>query len=168
MGSRNGQHDQARRWAHRLFEIGIWWKGLDGVLELLGGFFVYFESAQNLSQWLVFLTQYEWSDPQGTIPAFLLRLADDLSHHQQAVAAVYLWGHGAVKVGLVTGLLTGRRALYPWAMLFLAIFCLYQFSQFLKTGATGYLVVSILDLLVIPLVYLEYQRLRSKTTGSGR
>jgi uncharacterized membrane protein len=162
MADSNGQKERVRQWAHRLFEIGIWWKGIDGVLEVLGGFFVYFESTQNLSQWLVFLTQYEWSDPQGVIPAFLLRLAASLSHHGQTVAAVYLWGHGAIKVGLVLGLLTGRRALYPWAMLFLAIFCFYQFSQFWKTGSAGYLIVTLLDLAVIPLVYLEYRRLGTK------
>src|SRR4051794_1345160 len=93
----------------RTFEVSIILKGLDGLLELVGGGLLLAVSPGVIDRAVVALTQHELSeDPHDVIATRLVRSADDLTGSTVVLAAVYLLLHGVVKVVLVTALLRDR------------------------------------------------------------
>jgi len=112
---------------YRVFALGIWVKGIDGVLEIVGGGLLLFISPTMLNQLVIGLTQHELvEDPRDVIATTLRHAAAQLSANTQLFASLYLVAHGVVKVVLVVGLLRGKRWAYPAAIGFLCLFIVYQ------------------------------------------
>jgi uncharacterized membrane protein len=65
-----------------------------------------------------------------------------------------------VKVGLVAGLLLRRRPAYPVAIGAFVLFLVYQVYRYVIGHAPEMLVLSLVDVVVIVLTWLEYRRLR--------
>jgi uncharacterized membrane protein len=102
------------------FEVGIILKGLDGVLEVLGGLLLLVVSPATIDRVVTSLTQHELSeDPHDLLASHLLRTAHGLTGAAVLFAAVYLLAHGMVKVVLVAALLNNRLWAYPWMLDFL-------------------------------------------------
>ena len=147
---------------HLLFDIGVITKGIDGALEIIGGALLFFVSPDQLRHIARILTLHELSeDPHDIVANYLLHTAQHLSPSVTTFGAVYLLWHGVVKVGLVTVLLRGQRWAYPAAIVAFLLFLLYQVSRYARTHAPELLVLSVLDVLVIGLTWLEYRRLRA-------
>jgi len=90
---------------HRVFTIGILAKGLNGVMEILAGGFLFLVPPATLSQVLLFLTRHELiEDPHDLLANYLVSVARQLSVNTQWFGAVYLLSHGVIKVGLVLAL----------------------------------------------------------------
>jgi uncharacterized membrane protein len=149
-----------RSLVHLAFEISIFFKGLDGVLEIVGGLLLFFVKPERISRIVTALTQHELSEDRNDIIAsYLVRLAH-VSASSQAFAGVYLLSHGVVKVFLVASLLRGRLFAYPTAIVFFTLFIMYQMYQYYLHRSIGMIALSILDLIVIVLTWLEYRQLK--------
>src|SRR5512138_2264419 len=112
---------------YRVFALGIWVKGIDGLLEIVGGGLLLLISPAMLNQLVIGLTQHELvEDPRDVIATTLRHAAAQLSANTQLFASLYLVAHGVVKVVLVVGLLRGKRWAYPAAIGFLCLFIVYQ------------------------------------------
>ena len=145
---------------HVLFDVSVIAKGVDGILEIIGGALLFFVSPQHLSSLVQALTQHELSeDPHDAIATHLLNGAQHLTAGEKSFAAAYLLWHGVVKVALIAGLLMKRRWAYPAAEIAFTIFLIYQFYRYAHTHSTGLLLLSVLDVLVIILTWFEYRRL---------
>lgn len=145
-----------------LFDIGIIAKGIDGVLEILGGVLLLLVNPAQIHRVMRLLTQHELSeDPRDVVAHYLLNSTRHLSSGAKEFAAMYLLWHGAVKVGLVTALLLKRYWAYPLAIFAFCAFLVYQLYRYSHTGAPVLLVLSGFDAVVIVLTFLEYRRLRS-------
>ncbi len=143
------------------FEISIFFKGLDGVLEIVGGLLLFLVKPETISRIVVALTLHELSEDRNDIIAsYLVRLAHDLSSSSQVFAGLYLLSHGVIKVFLVESLLRGRLWAYPTAIVFFVLFIVYQMYRYYLDPSIGMIVLSILDLIVIGLTWLEYRRLK--------
>jgi uncharacterized membrane protein len=150
------------RLVHVLFEVGVLLKGIDGVLEIVGGVLLLVVDPNQLYHVVRLLTQHELSeDPHDLIATYLLHTAGHLSASTELFGALYLLWHGLVKAGLVAALLLRRRWAYPAAMIAFALFVLYQLYRYSNTHSFGLLLLSAVDVFVIALTWLEYQRLRS-------
>ncbi len=113
-----------RSLVHIAFEVGIFFKGLDGVLEIVGGLLLFFVKPETISRIVIALTQHELSEGRNDIIAsHLVQLARDFSASSQVFAGIYLLSHGVIKVFLVESLLRGRLLAYPTAIVFFALFC---------------------------------------------
>jgi uncharacterized membrane protein/ABC-type glycerol-3-phosphate transport system permease component len=146
---------------YRLFEIGVWGKGIDGVLEIVGGALLLVVSPTLLNQWVIVLTQHELDeDPHDLIATLARRSVVQLSANTQLFASFYLLLHGLVKVGLMVGLLRGKRWAYPAAIAFLGLFIAYQCYQLSNHYSSGLLVLTLFDAAIVALTWHEY-RLRS-------
>jgi uncharacterized membrane protein len=153
---------QRDRIVHVLFDISVLSKGLDGVLEIVGGAVLLFISPVKVQTIVRLLTQHELSeDPHDLVATYLLNSTRHLSSGAQTFGAMYLLWHGAVKVALVTALLLKRRWAYPAAIVAFLLFLAYQLYRFSHTHAPELLVLSIVDVVVIILTWLEYKRLRT-------
>ena len=154
--------DQRRidRILHLSFDLGVIAKGIDGALEIVGGALLFFVTPAQLYHIARVLTVHELSeDPHDLIANYVLRHSRNLSAGAEIFGAVYLLGHGMVKVGLVIALLLRRRWAYPVAIGAFVAFLAYQLYRYSDTHAPELLVLSLLDVLVIVLTCLEYRRL---------
>lgn len=146
------------RFTHRAFEVGILLKGLDGLLELLGGGALLLTSQQAIRHAVIWLTRAELLDDPGDFVAnHLVQLARQLSIGTQHFAGVYLIVHGAIKVGLVTGLLRGARGSYPVALVVLTIFIGYQCYRLAHLPSVSLLLLTVIDVVVVLLIAREWR-----------
>ena len=136
-------------------------KGLDGVLEIVGGLLLFLVKPETISRIISALTQHELSeDPHDVIARALVRLGDQITSDSQMFAGVYLLSHGVIKVFLVEALLRGRLWAYPTAIVFFVFFMAYQMYRYYLEPSIGMILLSVLDLIVIALTWLEYRRLK--------
>jgi uncharacterized membrane protein len=143
------------------FDIGIFFKGLDGVLEIVGGLLLFVVRPETVTGILTTLTQHELSKhPHDIIANQVARLAQDFSPGSEMFAGVYLLSHGVIKVVLVVSLFRGRLWAYPAAMVVFALFIAYQMYRYVLEPSTSMIVLSVLDVVVIVLTWLEYRRLK--------
>ena len=158
----------SQRQVHRLFAAGVLIKGVDGVLETIGGILFMFVSPKALNSLVIFFTAHELSeDPDDWFATSLRHAVNNLSSDTKFFVSAYLVAHGLVKVFLAAGLLREKLWAYPAALWFLGIFILYQLYRFSHTHSLGLLALSALDLFVASLVWLEY-RSRKQHAYNGR
>ena len=147
---------------HALFAMSVIMKGVDGALEIVGGALLCLVNPARLSALVRRLTQHELSeDPHDLLAGALLHAVQHLSADTQLFAAVYLVGHGLIKVGLVIALLQQRVWAYPAAIGAFVLFLVYQLSRYTHTSSAWLLVLSVVDVCVIVITWLEYKRLRT-------
>ncbi len=82
------------------------------------------------------------------------RLADGGSHF----ASWYLLSHGGVKLCLVLALLWNKLWAYPLMIVMLSAFIGYQMYRFTLTHSAAMIVLTVFDLIVIALTWIEYRQ----------
>ncbi len=161
--ARPGTRSRHRRrsWVHRLFLIGLAFKGIDGALEIIGGALLVIVSPEQLNALVRNVTQNELNtDPHDIVANFFRHATRHLDSGTETFAALYLLSHGVVKAGLVAVLLLGRRWAYPVAIAAFTLFVGYQLYRYTLTHSAMLLVLSALDIVVIVLTILEARRVR--------
>lgn len=150
-------------WLDWSFTVALALKGIDGLLELVGGFLLLAVPRHTLEAWLVALTQHELSeDPNDVIATTILAGVQGLSDSSQTFYAWYLLAHGVVKVVLVAAVLRSRLWAYPWMIGFLAMFIAYQGYRFVLDPTLGMGLLTGFDVVVLWLTHREYGRQRSR------
>lgn len=153
---------QRDRIVHVLFDISVISKGIDGALEIIGGGLLFFISPMGVHSIVRILTQHELSeDPHDLVASYLLNSTRHLSGGAQVFGAMYLVWHGVVKVALVIALLKKQSWAYPAAILAFLLFLAYQLYRYSHTHSPELLVLSVADVFVIALTWLEYKRLHT-------
>ncbi|HXC35709.1 MAG TPA: DUF2127 domain-containing protein [Candidatus Acidoferrales bacterium] len=161
MQANPGPHAAREKLFHRLFEIGVWIKGIDGLIETAGGILLLTVSLQALNSYVIALTQDEIQEDSGDLIANALRhAAEHLTESSKLTAGAYLLGNGFVKVFLATCILRGKLWCYPVAMAVISLFILLQcgrlgfhFSWPMFTG-------TIIDVAIVLLIWREYRKLK--------
>ncbi len=150
----------------RAFAVGIILKGLDGVLEIVGGVLLLVVSPTTIDQFSRFLTQHELSeDPHDFLATHLLHAAGSLTGSSLQFGAAYLLLHGVVKVALVAALLRDKIWAYPWMIAFLIVFIVYQVYRMTFAFSIGLFGLTIFDLVVVWLTCREYGKQRAALTA---
>jgi uncharacterized membrane protein len=145
-----------------LFLFGMSVKGIDGLLELIGGAALFAVPPAFLLRAVRFLTQDEIAeDPRDLIANALRRAAAHLSFASEHFMAIYLLVHGIVKLILVWALVARVTLAYPVSMAVFAGFIAYQSYRYACTHGTGLLVLSAFDLIVLGLIWLEYRAMKA-------
>lgn len=140
------------------FDVALILKGLDGLLELVGGVLLLAFSPARINDLARQLTTHELSqDPHDFWARHLLHLTGNL-HKTQVFGAVYLLTHGAVKLVIVVGLLRRERWAYPVAFVFLGGFVIYQVYRLTYAPSVGLALLTAFDLFIIWLTWREYRR----------
>jgi len=143
----------------RAFAVAIILKGLDGILEVVGGVLLLVVSPTTIDQVSRALTQHELSeDPHDYLATHVLHAAGSLTGSSLQFGAAYLLLHGIVKIVLVAALLRDKIWAYPWMIVFLIVFIVYQIYRMTFGFSVGLLGLTIFDLVVVSLTYREYGR----------
>lgn len=146
----------------RAFAVGIVLKGLDGLLELVGGALLLFVSPATVNRLVAAITHEELSeDPHDLIASHLLHAAHGLTGQAVTYAAVYLLAHGLVKIVLVAALLRNKLWAYPWMIAFLLAFIGYQLYRIVLDPTAGLIALTVFDAVVVWLTYREYRKQRT-------
>jgi len=144
-----------------LFRLSVALKGLHAVLEIVGGIALLVVSPAFVLRTIELLTQDEIAeDPRDHIANYFLDAARHLSLSSQYFAAYYLLSHGVTKAFLVGALLKNKLWAYPLALIVFGAFIAYQLYRFTFTQSIGLIALSLFDLVVIWLIWLEYRAVK--------
>ena len=150
--------DGAHKLLDRTFFIGLILKGLDGVVELVGGIALLLITPAQISALVRALTRHELSeDPHDLIANWLIDYTSSLGVSATVFGAVYLLAHGIVKVVLVVAVLRGKLWAYPWLIGFLVAFIGYQGFVLIAQFSVGLLLLTLFDIFIVVLTVREYR-----------
>ncbi len=147
----------------KVFKISVALKGLDGVLELVGGILLLLVSPAQMASMVHFLTQHELSeDPHDLVATTLVHWAGTMTVSATLFGAVYLLLHGLVKVVLVWAVLRDKLWAYPWMIAFLLVFITYQVYRLLVAFTWGMVLLTAFDIFIVWLTWHEYRAHRAR------
>lgn len=142
---------------HRLFELAIFIKGVDGVLETVGGLVLLVVPLRSLDSVVRFMLAHELStESHDWLAQAAKHLVQSLSLSSKMFASVYLVAHGLVKVFLVYALWREKLWAFPVALWFIASFVVYQLYRYTHTHSVALLVFALLDVVVAWFIWREY------------
>ncbi len=111
--------EKRRNLVHKVFEIGILLKFIDGIFELIGGMALAWLSPHILKGFVWAITRHELSeDPKDLVANFLIRSAQHFSVSARFFGSLYLFSHGIIKIGLVLSLWRRKLWSYPAQLFF--------------------------------------------------
>ncbi len=141
----------------RTFDVTVILKGLDGLLEAVGGILLLLISPARMDHLARTFTRQELSeDPHDFLARNILHASASLNH-SRGFAAFYLLAHGVVKIVLVGALLKDKRWAYPATLVFLTAFIVYQLYRIALRASAGLILLTLFDLLMVWLVWREYR-----------
>jgi uncharacterized membrane protein len=147
----------------KTFRIGLVLKGLDGILEVIGGILLLFLSPIAIQHVVRALTAHELSeDPHDLIARYLLHSTSHLNKGLTIFGAIYLLAHGLAKVVLVALVLRDKLWAYPWLIGLLLAFIAYQLYQIIGVRfSAGLTALTIFDAALVWLTWREYRARRA-------
>jgi uncharacterized membrane protein len=147
---------------HISFEIGLLFKGIHGLTEIIGGALMLFLTPNRLSVLTRFLTRHELTeDPRDLVANILLNLSSSFSITTQHFAVFYLMSHGIIKCVLIFLLWRKKLWAYPLAIVSLILFISYQIYRYTLTQSVFLILLTIFDFFMIVLTCLEYKNLKA-------
>lgn len=145
----------------RLFAVSVAIKGLDGLLELLGGLALLLLTPEKVE---AIAAAFAHSVLGAVLPdavsGWAIAGAERLTSSGLAFGAAYLLAHGVLKVFLVAALLRNKLWAYPWMVAVLVGFVAYQSVAFVHAPSLGLAVLTLFDVAVIALTWREYRHQR--------
>ncbi|MCW3663683.1 DUF2127 domain-containing protein [Burkholderia cenocepacia] len=148
---------------HLVFELSLWFKAIFAVSEIVAGAATWFVPQQLFLTLVLWVTRDEFAeDPHDLVANFLLRTVQHLSVDTQKFAAIYLLGHGVVKLWLIIGLLRERLWYFPVSIIVFGLFIAYQIYRYTFTHSVSLLLITALDIVIIALTWHEYRYLRNE------
>lgn len=146
---------------HIGFELGLIIKGIDGLLEILGGFLLMYLNPNRMNILIVFLTQHELSeDPKDFVANALIHFSRNFSISTQQFGVFYLISHGIIKFVLILLLWRKKLWAYPLTIASLLLFIAYQIYRYLIHTSVSLLLLTFFDIILIILTFIEYRRMK--------
>jgi uncharacterized membrane protein len=154
--------------AHRAFLAAIAVKGLDGALELALGAIVAIVGVQRLYSILISITAPEIaSDPDNHTVQFVRHSANGLAHASTLFVIVYLFAHGALKLGIAINLMRDKSWIFPIATAVLAGFILFMGYRLTLHWSTWLFALASFDVMTLGLVLNEWRSPRTAHAAHG-
>ncbi|MFH0869882.1 MAG: DUF2127 domain-containing protein [archaeon] len=150
---------------HNLFLIGLVIKGIDGILELIGGIALAFARTDAMASLVQRIFHHELlHDPTDIFANYFINASEHMSLSIMSFASIYLIAHGLIKLGLFSGLWYKKVWVYPLAGIVLSLLVAYQLIRFFGTHSVMLLSLTLVDIMIIILLRFEYKRLVSGGT----
>jgi len=146
-----------------LFRASVLLKGLDALFEIAGGIALWLIHPSSIVRLTTLLTQDEIAeDPRDLVANYLRHAAGRLSVSGEHFMAIYLLSHGVIKMFAVVALLKNKLWGYPLSIAVFSGFIVYQIYRFTLTGGIGLIALTVFDLVVIGLIWLEDRAVQSR------
>jgi uncharacterized membrane protein len=150
-------------WFELIYKIGVGIKGFDGLVELVTGIALWV--SPTLVHTVLSNVAGELGERGGVfhfISVNIARIDTDLAQSGLTFLILFLITHGLVKLVLVYCLLREIVKAYPVALAILVLFLIYQAYVFVTQPSLGMALFTFLDIVIIWLVWGEYQDLKAK------
>lgn len=145
-----------------VYKIGVAIKGFDGLVELLAGLALWL--SPSLVHLLLGSIVGEAGEHTGKVAQYIAdnvgRVDNDFAKSSLVFLIVFLVSHGVIKLALVYALLKQIVKAYPYALAVLGAFLVYQIYVLVMHPGVGMVVFTVLDAVIIWLVWGEYKDLR--------
>lgn len=143
----------------KAFRISLYLKGLDGLLEIIGGILLLLVKPAQINHLARWATQGELSqDPNDFIAHHILKTAHELTGASLIFGAIYLLSHGIAKVFLIIQVFRDRLWAYQALIVVIGLFVVYQVYRMIIKFSVSMLLLTLFDLLVIYLTQNEYRK----------
>jgi uncharacterized membrane protein len=142
----------------RLYQGGLWIKGINGLLELVGGVMLAIVPASLFSRIAGYLSRHNLGhDSRDWVFGLLARGVAHLGGDDRAFSVFYLLSHGGVKLVIAALLLREIRSAYPFGIALFAFLIGYEIYRL--SVRPGVLIGSVvlLDLAILALILLHYR-----------
>ena len=150
---------KARTEFDRIFEVGIILKGLDGLIEVVGGVLLAFVRPEQINQVVNFFTTEDLSkNPHSFIALHLVHWSQHLTGGALAFGAIYLLAHGISKLILVVEILRNHLWAYLGLIVLTAAFIIYQTYEIYYSHSISLILLTLFDLVIIYLTSREYKK----------
>lgn len=148
----------------KLFRIGIFFKGIFALIELISGILLFFITSDLLLKYIHYIFGHELiQDPTDILVNFLLNLFSNFSSSMKIFFAIYLLSHGIIKLGLIIALWKEKLWSYTLSEIIFSLFIVYQTYRYFQNPSFFLMLLTLIDFLVIILIHLEYKNLKSKS-----
>lgn len=149
-------------WLDVAFLLGLLLKAVDGLGEVVVGIPLLFLSPAQLEGLVRRATAEELrEDPSDLLANAVVHATSGLPASATGFAAVYLLLHGLVKLGIVAAVFVGTRKVYPFAVVALAAFLVWQVWTLAHAPGVGMALLTVIDVLVLALTWREWRHHRS-------
>jgi len=149
----------------KIFEGGIIIKGVHAAFEFIGGLLLLFIPPNTIHRFLVFITQKELlEDPHDKLANFLLSRTQHLSNGTRVFLIAYLWVHAITKFIAVFGILRNKLWAYPFSLIVLGLFMVYQVYQIYLRVSAGLILLTLFDIFILWLIWWEYGKMKAGLT----
>ena len=140
-----------------LLRTGLWLKGINGALELLGGLLLLVIPAGTLTKVILAIASFE-TGPE--LQNWVLRgITDGLAKvaAESTFALFYLFSHGAIKVFLAAALLRDLHWAYPVALAVFGLLAGYEIVRFALHPSVAMGLIIAIDLAVLTLIAVHWR-----------
>jgi uncharacterized membrane protein len=151
------------RFLRASFRTGITIKGIDGILEAVGGVLLWFIKPEQLGSTLQEIFEHELlRDPHDFLARHLLHTSEKLAQSDPLFASLFLLSHGLVKVVLAVLLWMNKLWAYPLAIFVFTAFTVFGGYRYMHTHATLLIVIAVFDMIIVVLAWEEYRAEKAK------
>ena len=154
-----------RQALHRMFNLAVLLKAIDGALEVAGGYFLIFRPGFVGPAAVEWATTLLMHDPASRLGRMISRWGDGLTLDTEHFASTYLIAHGAAKLFIAWGLMREKMWAFPTALIVFGLLIVYQFHRFTITHSTTLAMLIALDVAVCYLIWREYAARRAELAG---
>ena len=146
---------------HKLFDISILLKGINALIEIIGGVSVFLVSSAFIFKFVNIISFGELTEtPIDSLSQYLLNLTHSFSGGTKEFVALYLLLHGIINLFLIVGLIEKKIWAYNASFVVFIIFVLYQIYRYIYHPNIFLVIVTIFDLITVWLVWREYKRIK--------
>jgi len=147
-----------------IFDVGILLKFLHGFFELLTGIFLVTPGRIVADNLVIAITRAEIAeDPSDLIANYLIHVTGNVAGGVNFFVVFYLLLHGIVNTALAFALLKNKMWAYPWAIAIFGLFIVYQIYRYLHTYSLLLLFLTIFDIFIVAVIWLEYNNKKKKS-----
>jgi uncharacterized membrane protein len=157
------------RFLRASFRTGITIKGIDGILEAIGGVLLWFIKPDQLGSTLQEIFEHELlRDPHDFLARHLLHTSEKIAQSDPLFASIFLLSHGLVKVLLAVLLWMNKLWAYPLAIVVFTAFTIFGMYRYMHTHATLLIVIAVFDMIIVGLAWEEYRAEEAKRAAGKR
>lgn len=153
---------------HDTFRVAIVLKGLDGLMELVGGSLVWLLSPEAMIHLVRRLFGHQLAGDPRYFAAHYLILATESLARQKWFATAFLLTHGTAKVVLVAALWLNQLWAYPVMIAVVGGFTIYQAERVVATHSALLALLTLFDVLVVLLTWREYREQKRIRARAGK
>lgn len=160
---------RSHSWLDKFYVAGLILKGVDGLLELLGGIFLLVTPLSvfnSLTSWILHSELGE--NPHNFFASHILHATEHLATSHNWFLIAFFLLHGIVKIILVVALFKGKMCAYSFALIALGLFCIYEIYKVIVSMSVFTAFLTLIDIAIIWLIWREWRRVKTgDSAGSG-